>query len=1249
MRGVRLALLLGGAALAPAAAQTQPPAADPSSVVPASARPVDILIRQAERWLSLERFDLAASSIERALAVEPRNPAALALSARIEAGRGNRGAAAAITARLREAGATDEQRATAETAVRSASIDRNAIEEARRLARDGRNEDAAARYRAIFGAAGPPPQYAQEFFSALAGTRAGTEEGQRGLGRLAEAPSAMPRTRLAFAQTQTFQPGTRQEGIRRLQALVGDPELGREARQAWRQALIWSAGDPAFAPQIEAYLQRFPDDTEIRQAQRASLVAAPRPDPGATLRQEGFQRLETGGAAGLRDSARQFEAALAANPRDADALGGLGIVRLRENRPAEARQLLERAVATDPSRAAQWQSALDGAAYGLELAEGRAALRRNDIDAADTIARSAARRSVEDRTDAEVLLGQVALRRGDAPAAEQRFRTALGRRPGFAPARDGLTQALRAQGRLAELPRIAGAQPAPSEGGASGTSGEAGRLRSEAARVTDSVVAEALLRQAMTTAPNDPWLRLDLARVLRRQGRANEALAMLEELAARDTRPDAFFAAALFADEDGRLGEADALLSRIPPGSRTPDMSRLQARLRTQRDVQRVAQTYARNPAEARTALLTIAARPDPSGATAAAVITAFGNAGDRFGAAEAARVGEAANRTAGVPLRVSIAGALLGAGLDGEAGALADQLAGGNLTGEQRRDLAALRGGIAIRAADRLNAEGNQAQAFERLRPTLEREPDNAAANLALARLYQGARDPAEAQRIAEALLARNPRNFDARQGAVDSAIALGQKRRAETLLAEGKDLFPNDSRLSLLEARLARRFNEDGRAMRALETAAGQRRAELGQVAGLPGAVAASRSDIPNPFVRPGATSALPVIAGAPLPADRVSREIAQETAALEAATAPRMAAAGSARLRSGSSGVDRLRDLRAPLEAEVTPPAIGGRLTANVTGVYLDSGNLGTNRSSQVVFGTNMLGGPAQRPTGTAAGAMLGANYRRGDGFRFDVGSSPLGFATTTMVGGLEVAPEIGRIRLRLTGERRSVEDSLLSWAGQRDSRTGQRWGQVVRTGGRAQVELPIGPGFAYVGGGYSVFEGNNVASNNRIEGGAGFSYPVIRGPDGELSIGTDLVYFGYDQNLRNFTLGQGGYYSPQSYWALNVPIDYRGRMGDLRYRVGATAGYAVWRESSSNVFPNNPTLQSQLQAQVSALGGPTSTLFAAFPAQSKQNFVGGLRADADYALTPRVDLNAAFRYNLSADWNETTFLMRLRSRF
>jgi Tfp pilus assembly protein PilF len=914
--------------------------------------------------------------------------------------------------------------------------------------------------------------------------------------------------------------------------------------------------------------------------------------------------------------------------------------------------LLERAVAADPARAAQWQQALDGAAYGLELAEARTALRRNDVDAADSIARSAARRQVEDRTDIEVLLGQIALRRNDPAAAEQRFRTALSRRPGFAPAREGLAQALRAQGRLAELPRIAEARPLPGERGGGGA-GPANSLRAEAARTTDPFVAEALLRQAMTTAPNDPWLRLDLARALRRQGQLVQARTVLEEQVIRDPRPDSLFAAALFADEEGRIADADNFLNRIPPAARSPDMSRLQARIRTQRDVQRAAQGLGRTTADARVQLLTIAARPDPTGATAAAVIRAFGEANDRFGAAEAARVGEAANRMAGPQIRLAIAGALLGAGLDGEAAALADQLDGtGTLTAEQRRDVASLRAGISVRASDRLNAEGNQAQAFERLRPTLERDPENTEANLALARLFQGAREPREGQRIAEAMLARNPRNFDARSGAIDAAIALGQRARAEALVAEGQEIFPREARMTLLEARVALAFNQEDRARRALELASAQRRAELGTSVGVPGAVATvTQTGQPNPFIRSGASVPLPVIAGAtPQPSDRLTREIAEQMAALEERTAPRATLTGSLRQRSGSSGLDRLLDLRAPVEAEFTPPVIGGRVTANVTAVTLDSGTIGTDTGTQRRFGTGALVNAVQDPRSTAAGVGLGLTYRRGDSFRFDIGSSPLGFPTATLLGGIEVAPQIGAARVRLTGERRSVEDSLLSWAGQRDQFSGRNWGNVVRTGGRAQLEFPLGPGYVYAGGGYSVFEGQNVPTNNRIEAGAGFSYPVIRGPNGELSIGTDLVYFAYDRNQSFFTYGSGGYFSPQAYTAFNVPVDYRGRSGNFTYRLGATAGYAVFRQEAAPVFSSDPNLQRQLEARAAALN-PTATtpILTSFPSQNQQNFVGGLRADMDYAITPRINLGAGFRYDKAADWDETRVFLRLQSRF
>ncbi|MDB5378039.1 MAG: hypothetical protein JWR00_2485, partial [Rubritepida sp.] len=819
-------------------------------------------------------------------------------------------------------------------------------------------------------------------------------------------------------------------------------------------------------------------------------------------------------------------------------------------------------------------------------------------------------------------------------------------RPGFAPARDGLNQSLRAQGRLAEvpreqLPRIAGNAPEPM--------GASGQLRSEANRSMDPVVAEALLRQALIQQPNDPWIRLDLARALRRQGRAAEGRSVMEEQVARDPRADSLFAAALFADEDSRLADAEAYLNRIPPTSRSRDMSQLQARIRTQRDVSRAAAMMASNRAEARTQLLTIAARPDPSGATAAAVIRAFGEANERFGAAEAARVGEAANRAGGATVRVAIAGALLGAGLEAEALALADQADAGTLTPEQRRDVASLRAGIAVRASDRLDDEGQQAQAFERLRPALERDPDNADANLALARLYQGNRDPAEALRIAEGVLARNPRNFDARQGAVSAAISLRQRSKAEQLLADGREFFPNDSRISLMEARIALAFNQDDRARRALETAQAQRQAEIGQIATLPsGVTTTTAGGMQNPFVRPGAAVPLPTVDGriaVARPADRIAREIAQELAALEEINAGRATITAGLRQRSGTRGLDRLQEISGMAEAEVTPPGIGGRLAATVTGYSLDSSSIATDRNTLQRFGTNAANGTSATPRTTAAGVGVGATYRRGDVFRADIGSSPLGFPTTTILGGLEIAPQIGSVRLRLTGERRSVTDSVLSWAGLRDSVSGRSWGAVVRSGGRAQMEIPVGPGYAYVGGGYSVFEGQNVADNNRAEAGAGFAFPVIGSITQGLTIGTDLVYFGYERNQRAFTYGNGGYFSPQSFTSVNLPVDYRGRSGDFSYRMGGTVGYAVFRESASPLYPNDPGLQRQVVARAQT----DATVLTNTPGQSRQTFVGGLRGDVDYAITPRINLGAIFRFDKSADYDETRVLLRLNGRF
>jgi len=318
----------------------------------------------------------------------------------------------------------------------------------------------------------------------------------------------------------------------------------------------------------------------------------------------------------------------------------------------------------------------------------------------------------------------------------------------------------------------------------------------------------------------------------------------------------------------------------------------------------------------------------------------------------------------------------------------------------------------------------------------------------------------------------------------------------------------------------------------------------------------------------------------------------------------------------------------------------------MTARVTPVFLDAGRLPTTGDPSLRFGTNAVRGVVTSNSSTAAGAALDVAYRRGDLVSVDIGTSPLGFPVTNLLGGIEIAPKLtNTVRLRVRGERRSVLDSLLSYAGAKDGASGQTWGGVTQTGGRVQLEAGLGAGAVYAMGGYAAYDGQHVARNAKIQAGAGFSYPVYKDRDGELTAGLDLIYFNFDNNQRGFTLGQGGYFSPRNFVAFNIPVDYRGKLGNLRYRLGATAGYASFREDASPLFPSDPVLQARAEAaaRVDPLV-PTHN-----QAQIRNGFIGGVRVDLDYPLSDALTLGGEVRYDKAANWNETRATVRLENRF
>ncbi|WP_043838145.1 cellulose synthase subunit BcsC-related outer membrane protein [Muricoccus aerilatus] len=560
------------------------------------------------------------------------------------------------------------------------------------------------------------------------------------------------------------------------------------------------------------------------------------------------------------------------------------------------------------------------------------------------------------------------------------------------------------------------------------------------------------------------------------------------------------------------------------------------------------------------------------------------------------------------------------------------------------------------------LQTAGNrEAAELNRVRPPLvvEEAP----------RLFQGARDPRVAGRIAEAVLRRDPRNAEARVGAIDAAVALGDLASAEVLLAEGQQVNGNESRLSYAEARLALAQGDLGRAQTALRLAAEQRRAQIGQDAPLAVAAANGRRTLlsgdgqGSSFVPLDANPATPS-AGGVTPSqlrasdDPLLSEIGRQLAEVNERTDGRVVPNFTFRARSGGRGLERMREYGGGAEVAAPLPELGGELSARVQAAHIDTGRLDATVPNLRRFGSNalVLPGPgatvsdaraaALRPRDdSATGTSLALGYTRGP-VTVDVGSTPLGFREQTVLGGIEWVPRLSEtFQLRLRGERRSVTDSLLSWSGMRDGASGTPFGGVTRVTGRGQLEYYEGRVSAYGGGGYSAITGRNVADNRRWEAAGGFSYALLRSPTNELTAGLDLTAIGYEKNLRGFTLGQGGYFSPQNYYNASIPVDYRERIGNFAYRVGASVGVANFRESASRIFPNNPDLQATLEQQ--ALSDPT--IATRYAGQRSTTVTAGARLDLEYALTPTLRVGATARYDRAADFNETRALVYARYRF
>ncbi len=297
------------------------------------------------------------------------------------------------------------------------------------------------------------------------------------------------------------------------------------------------------------------------------------------------------------------------------------------------------------------------------------------------------------------------------------------------------------------------------------------------------------------------------------------------------------------------------------------------------------------------------------------------------------------------------------------------------------------------------------------------------------------------------------------------------------------------------------------------------------------------------------------------------------------------------GIGRYRSGTPGLDRLYDLEAPVELS-TMLGRSIRLTVVPKAVFLNSGTLNTSTFATYAPNTvpylgtlpaNAANPPAQQLS-NGLGGELQLTTRN---LALAGGYTPYEFLVRNITGRFRWRPAGGHFTL--FGERDSVKDTQLSYAGLRDPGTvsptyaGTIWGGVIATTGGLRIDLGSnGSGF-YVSGDGGVLRGDHVLSNTKVEGSMGAYFRVKNWPEyGSLTLGGSLFGMHYAHNELGLTYGLGGYFSPNNYFLASVPLTFNGHYGDnLHYVISGAVGVQTFQQDGTAFFPLDPALQSAVQ--------------------------------------------------------------------
>ncbi|KAA9000774.1 cellulose biosynthesis protein BcsC [Affinibrenneria salicis] len=488
-------------------------------------------------------------------------------------------------------------------------------------------------------------------------------------------------------------------------------------------------------------------------------------------------------------------------------------------------------------------------------------------------------------------------------------------------------------------------------------------------------------------------------------------------------------------------------------------------------------------------------------------------------------------------------------------------------------------------------------------------------------------------------AVLAHTPDSLEARLGVIDALIALQREKAAKLALnalpdAAGDDRPDIGRRIAGLWRRLgdpeqaSRRYAQlrDRAAQRPPSADGARIYLESAALARDEGLRAQADDDYRQAMVASGITPAPPhdSLAFSRLTRqnpqdDWLQRAVRREAGAYARQQETTLTLAQDASRQHGSGGESDFTARTTMLQGET--PLADGRAFLRLDRVAVSAGAFAHDATGRYTrpFGTCADAECRRDQRQRASGVAVGTGWRNAV-WSADIGSTPIGFRVLNAVGGVTRKLTLGQFDVSLSASRRPLASSLLAFAGARDPGAvdGRRWGGVVATGGAIGLSYDRGGNQGlWVDLSAHRLSGKNVADNRRQRLMAGYYYKWINDDNRRATVGINGMLWRYQQDLSGYTYGQGGYYSPQRYVSLSLPVTFRQRVDRWSFEFGGAIAWSQTRQHSQRRYPVWPGFADDHRSAGGGGHGAGYTLQAALERRLTPHWALGLGLDIQKA--------------------------------